>query len=325
MNRLPCIALVTPSFNQGQYLEETIESVLGQNYPNLEYIIMDGGSTDNSVGIIKKHEKHLTYWQSKPDGGQYAAIHDGFARTTGSIMAWLNSDDKLQPNALFKVAYLLNEHPEVDWLTGIIATWDEAGRISFINEGSLPAYCRAQYLRKEYDRPYIQQESTFWRRTLWEKAGAYIRADLNYAGDLELWARFYRYARLYTVNTLLGGIRRHAAQKISRHMNCYDQEAVQILTAEQKLFRGESDFNPPAPPPITFDLLAFMRFVKSMGESAFAKAVASEFTIDYLLNRPKALSDRIEQLNLRVRQLHDSWSWRITRPLRYIFDFFIEK
>jgi glycosyltransferase involved in cell wall biosynthesis len=101
---LPKISIVTPSFNQGEFLEECIDSVLSQNYPNLEYIIMDGGSTDISILIIKKYEKYLTYWQSQPDGGHYAALNQGFNKTTGEIMAWLNSDDKYHPNAFFKVA-----------------------------------------------------------------------------------------------------------------------------------------------------------------------------------------------------------------------------
>ena len=104
MNTYPKISIVTPTYNQGQYIEETIKSVLDQNYPNLEFIIMDGGSTDNTVEVIKKYEEHLTYWVSEPDKGQANAINKGLKRCTGEIFNWLNSDDYLAPNALFDIA-----------------------------------------------------------------------------------------------------------------------------------------------------------------------------------------------------------------------------
>src|SRR5712672_634542 len=112
----PKISLVTPSFNQGSFLEETIRSVLDQNYPNLEYVVIDGGSTDGSVEIIKKYERRLTWWISAPDGGQYEAINKGFARTTGEIMAWLNADDKYLPWTLSVVGDLMSTLPQVEWL-----------------------------------------------------------------------------------------------------------------------------------------------------------------------------------------------------------------
>lgn len=192
----PRISIVTPSFNQGQYLEECITSVLDQNYPNLEYIVMDGGSTDKSVEILRKYAKFLTCWQSKPDGGQYAAIGAGFAMTTGEIMAWINSDDKYHHHAFFKVAHFFQDK-KVEWLTGRHTFWDRNGELLKVFYGPMPSFCRAKHLQKEYLRICIQQESTFWRRSLWEKAGNCMRRDLGYAGDLELWTRFYRFAPLY--------------------------------------------------------------------------------------------------------------------------------
>src|SRR5258707_6129118 len=114
----PRISVVTPSFNQGAYLERTICSVLDQKYPNLEYLVIDGGSTDESVEIIKRYERHLTYWVSEPDTGQSNAINKGFARTTGTILAWLNSDDRYLPETLGAVAAAAAAHPDADVFVG---------------------------------------------------------------------------------------------------------------------------------------------------------------------------------------------------------------
>ncbi len=227
---------MTPSFNQDSYLEECIDSVLSQNYPNLEYIIMDGGSTDNSVEIIKKYEKYLTFWQSKPDGGQYAAINGGFRRTSGEIMTWLNSDDKFHPDAFLTVAAIFMFRNEVDWITGRSNTLNELGEQSWICEYIIP-WSRLKYLKKEFKDPWIQQEGTFWRRRLWKRSGSNLRADLDLAGDLELWTRFFRFARLHTVDSLLAGFRFQPRSKTSLSMDKYLQEANLILDKEIQLFQ----------------------------------------------------------------------------------------
>ena len=118
MKTLPKISVVTPSYNQARFLEACIESVLGQNYPNLEYIVMDGGSTDGSIEIIKKYEKHITYWKSERDAGQFDAINQGLNKSTGEIMTWINSDDLLHPWAFELVSWVFLTRPEVLWLTG---------------------------------------------------------------------------------------------------------------------------------------------------------------------------------------------------------------
>ena len=125
----PKISIVTPSFNQGEYLEETICSILGQNYPNLEYIIVDGGSTDNSVEIIKKYEHRLAWWCSEKDNGHGHALNKGLGKCTGDIMAWLNSDDKYFPWTLYTVAEIFNEYKYVMWIVGKNAWFDEKGRL----------------------------------------------------------------------------------------------------------------------------------------------------------------------------------------------------
>jgi glycosyltransferase involved in cell wall biosynthesis len=316
-SRLPTISIVTPSYNQGEFLEECIDSILSQNYPNLEYIIMDGGSSDNSVEIIKKYEKYLTYWQSRPDGGQYAAVNEGFTKTSGEIMAWLNSDDKYQENAFFKVATLFARYPHISWLTARHAFWDGAGRVKMIEASCLPIYSRGQYLRKEYDRPYIQQESTFWRRSLWEKAGGYLRSDLKLAGDLELWTRFFRYAQLYTVDTLLGGYRVHGNQKAVLQRALYQEEAERILDEEQALFAEDHNYNPPAPESIKFDVAEFIAFMKSFDDELVGgfRSFTAEQVIDYLVHNPVGMST---EAIAELEALRSSRSWRVTRPLRWL-------
>lgn len=284
----PRISIVTPSFNQGEFLEECIDSVLSQNYPNFEYIIMDGGSTDNSVEVIKKYEKHLTYWQSRPDNGQYEALSEGFKRTTGEILAWLNSDDKYHHHAFYKVAYIFTKYSHVEWLTGRNTLWDRNGNLSFIFYEFLPRFAREKYLQKNYRDPGIQQESTFWRRSLWERAGSGTNTEMKYAGDLELWSRFFRHAQLHTVDTMLGGYRKHGNQKSELYMDRYIREAEKILDEEIALYKtGESSDLLPTPEPIIImhdELRTFMDAIYSSTQHRIYKiSDDSDFVTDFLL------------------------------------------
>ena len=127
--KYPKITVVTPNYNQGAYIEETINSVLNQNYPNLEYIIMDGGSTDGSLEIIKKYENELTYWVSEKDAGMYDALNKGFSKSSGDIMCWINSDDLLMPNALQNMNELFTDLPAVEWIQGMNCAIDLKGNI----------------------------------------------------------------------------------------------------------------------------------------------------------------------------------------------------
>lgn len=232
---LPRISIVTPSFNQAKFLEECIESILSQNYPNIEYIIIDGGSTDGSVDIIRKYEKYLAYWVSEPDKGQSHALNKGFTRSTGDVMAYINSDDKYFPWALKTAGRLFSEFPEVDWLTSLITLcWNSEGEPipgSYVEGFTRSDFYEGRTLENS-DKflGWIQQESTFWRRSLWEKAGAYVTEKLHYAMDFEMWARFFEHAYLYCVPLPLGGYRFQPGQKTASGIQHYYEEAAGVLS-----------------------------------------------------------------------------------------------
>lgn len=323
---LTTISIVTPSFNQAEFLEECIDSILSQNYPNLEYIIMDGGSTDGSVEIIRKYEKYLSYWQSQRDGGQYYAVNEGFKKTSGEIMAWLNSDDKYHRDALFKVAHLFNSSSSVEWLTGHPTFWGKSGEFTHM-ESVLPTYCGKSFLEGKYNQPFVQQESTFWKRSLWERAGGSLRTDLEYAGDLELWVRFFRYARLFSVDTFIGGYRSHGNQKAALFMDRYVAEAEMILSAERLLYAN--DIHPESPPPLLLDVAEYHEFLKSVPECQHAMLAASEGVLQkFLLEMVSLNALRLQkQINIkatdfeeRLAAIRSSLSWRITKPLRWLGD-----
>jgi len=230
MNFFPIISIITPFFNQAKYLEETIMSVLNQNYPNLEYIIIDGGSTDGSVEIIERFAKNLTYWVSEKDGGLYAALQKGFEKSTGEIMGWINSDDKYHPSAFSTVAEIFGKFPNVNWLLGAATTFDELGRTVKVAESK--TFTKYDYYLFKYK--WIQQESTFWRRSLWEQAGGYINQELSLAADLELWLRFFRYESLHVTDALIGGFRQRASRQLSlERIKEYVREAETCIGLEK--------------------------------------------------------------------------------------------
>ena len=232
---MPRISVVTPSYNQGRFLAETMESVLGQRYSDLEYVVVDGGSTDGSVDLVEARQAELAWWVSEKDAGQYDAINKGFARTSGEVMAWLNSDDKYTPWALRVVGEVFRQLPEVQWVTTLLPLhWDRDGvptKCKPVQGYTKDGFFRGHHLQRpgEWDKAFIQQESTFWRRSLWEKAGAKIDASLQLAGDFELWAKFYQHADLYGIPLPLGGFRMHGDQKTSHRMEAYLKEAEAVL------------------------------------------------------------------------------------------------
>lgn len=230
MDNYPKISIVTPSYNDVDYLEQTILSIINQGYPNLEYIIIDGGSTDGSIDIIKKYSDHLSYWVSEKDDGMYHAIEKGFKKTTGEVMGWINSDDIHHPRSLFTIGQIFAEFNYVNWLQGFPNTIDEKGAIIFAS--SVYEVDKFFFYQKKYitTSKFIQQESTFWRRNLWEKAGSYISTEYKFAGDFELWIRFFQYEKLCNVYGLLGSFRLSSGGQASvDHYEKYIEETCKIL------------------------------------------------------------------------------------------------
>jgi glycosyltransferase involved in cell wall biosynthesis len=203
----PRISVVTPSFNQGQFLGQAIESVLGQNYPNLEYLVMDGGSTDASVQVIKKHESRIDYWVSRRDAGQADAIHRGFSMATGEILCWVNSDDYLCPGALFKVGELFRREAAVDFAVGGYAAVRRDRRLICkhyaLKQDFLSLLCAGQL---------IGQMACFWRREAYAAAGG-IDPTLQFCFDYDLFLRLVRGKEPALIDDILACCRFHDATK----------------------------------------------------------------------------------------------------------------
>jgi glycosyltransferase involved in cell wall biosynthesis len=200
------ITVITPSFNQGQYIEQTILSVIGQCYPNLEYIIIDGGSTDGTVDIIKKYENDVTFWVSGKDAGQSDAINKGFAMGTGDILCWLNSDDYYLPGTLLAVNRKLDtEKPEL--VHGNCVHLNEADNFT---HGS---YFDPFENLDIYEGSFINQPSSFWTKKAFELAGG-LRVDLHFGFDWEWYARaFTNGVRFIPANNYFSVYRLHSGQK----------------------------------------------------------------------------------------------------------------
>src|SRR5258705_9612588 len=202
----PRITLITPVFNSARYIEQAIQSVISQQYPNLEYFIIDGGSTDGSVETIRKYERYLSGWTSEPDNGMYDALNRGFARSSGEIMGWISATDLLHTRSLFVVGSVFKTLPEVEWISARPTGFSDEG-MAVAGNRSLKRWARFCFLAGS--NRYIQQESTYWRRKLWERAGSYVDATRREGNEFELWVRFFCYGRLYPVDALIGSFRVH--------------------------------------------------------------------------------------------------------------------
>jgi len=216
----PKISIVTPSFNQGKFIEETIRSVLLQGYPNMEYIIIDGGSTDGTIEIIKKYEKWLTYWVSEPDRGQSHAINKGFNLSKGEIIAWINSDDFYLQGTLKKIAEMFCKNADTDMVFGECHTINEKYEMVKIRE--VPNEFDLQRLITS--DCFINQPSTFFRRRVIDDVGG-LCESLEFSMDYDLWIRIGLKYKVKRIDADLSCFRQHPNAKTT----CQSNNPLQYL------------------------------------------------------------------------------------------------
>ena len=223
----PKFTVVTPTYNQGQFIEKTIDSVLSQGYPNLEFIIIDGGSKDNTVEIIKKHERHLTYWVSEPDRGQSHALNKGFNRATGDILTWLNSDDWFTPGALMTIAQTFRAHPDAGMVVGSGRVVDVLGHTLY--DKSAPHEIRLDSLFRWLEGASFLQPSSAFSRKAWE-AVSQIDENIHIAMDLDLWIRIAKAGfEFVTISDLLSIALSHPDAKTTAFETQMDMDCALVI------------------------------------------------------------------------------------------------
>jgi len=220
---LPKISIVTPSYNQAQFLERTIISVLNQNYPNLEYIIIDGGSTDESSRIIRSYEEHLTYWVSEPDAGQSDALNKGFARATGKILAWLNSDDLYLPKALFKAAHTFVKNPNAAVVYGDYILIDANDVCTALRRQ--PSFDYQIFL---HAYGIVPQPASFFNSEAFFNVGG-IDSGFDYVMDYDLLLRLAQYGKIVHIREYLAAFRFHSTSKTVAEKHRFSAEHRRAL------------------------------------------------------------------------------------------------
>ncbi len=228
----PLVSIITPSYNQARFLEETIQSVVSQDYPNLEYIIVDGGSTDGSLEIIQRYANRLAWWVSEPDRGQTDAINKGFNRARGEVLAWLNSDDTYLPGAISQAVAYLQSHPEAALVYGDADLIDEQGNVL----GPFPAR-QTDLHRMLRGSVHIPQQASFFRGELWPKVGP-LDEEFYFAMDYDLWLRLTKHGSLLYTPQRWANFRLHFAGKTQLSDDrCYPEmiRAARRLTGRPPL------------------------------------------------------------------------------------------
>lgn len=198
------ISIVMVCYNMEKYIEQTMMSVLNQNYPKLEYIVIDGGSTDSTCSIIEKYMNRLAYFVSEPDNGMYDAINKGFSKATGDIFGWINADDQYMPWTFEYVNQAFSISDDIEWISGV-PTFMNANRIPTRMYTFPGAKSRKDIIRGRFnsnDLGCLQQEGMFWRKSLYNKVGG-LNVNLKYAGDFELWTRFAQKTDLVSIDVPL--------------------------------------------------------------------------------------------------------------------------
>lgn len=222
--KIPIITVITPSFNQAKYLERTILSVLNQDYPNLEYIIIDGGSKDGSVEIIEKYASHLAYWVSEPDQGQSAAINKGLARASGDWVCWQNSDDIFYPQAFERVLKVIQSNPGLDIIFGDIKIIDQHDHV--IRQ---QCYVKPTLNSLLAEGMVISNQAAFWKTSIHKKIG-YLNESLHYCFDFEWFLRILKGTKHhYHISKFIGGLRYHDQSKTSLKQDEFHKEFERIL------------------------------------------------------------------------------------------------
>lgn len=203
----PRISIVTPSYNQAEFLERTILSVLNQNYPNIEYIIIDGGSNDGSVQIIEKYQKFLTYWVSEKDDGQSHALNKGFEKSTGEILAYINSDDTYDPGALFKIAAAFKANPHADIVFGNVAHVNKEDQV--VGECRFTPFSFASLI---YEGGALHQPGAFWGRAAHERVNG-MNPKYQFCMDYDFFCRVAEHGNLKYIREHIANFRLHETSK----------------------------------------------------------------------------------------------------------------
>ncbi|MCH7686146.1 MAG: glycosyltransferase [Planctomycetes bacterium] len=226
----PLVSIVTPSFNQGKYLEETLLSVERQDYPNIEHIVIDGGSTDGSVEILRRHEHNLAWWVSEPDNGQTHALCKGFARAKGSILAWLNSDDLLAPSAVRIAEEFLSTNPQIGLVYGDRIRIDSRGNVTGFDKH--PTYYNSMLSRNIT----LPQETVFFRRNLFEQAGG-LDETLSFSMDFDLWCRLAKVTQFKHIAAFLGYFREHSECKSVQYQQSGPDGSEKYYDEHRRVYR----------------------------------------------------------------------------------------